>query len=56
MYMREPQGEPTPVAHGALLRLGLAITAIVTVVLGLFPGPLLEGVGAAAKAIGAALP
>jgi NADH-quinone oxidoreductase subunit N len=56
MYMREPQGEPTPVAHGALLRVGLAITATVTVVLGLFPGPLLEGVGAAAKAVGAALP
>jgi NADH-quinone oxidoreductase subunit N len=56
MYMREPQGEPTPVAHGALLRVGLAITAIVTVVLGLFPGPLLEGVGAAARAVGAALP
>jgi NADH-quinone oxidoreductase subunit N len=56
MYMREPQGEPAPVAHGVLLRVGLAITATVTVVLGLFPGPLLEGVGAAAKAIGAALP
>ncbi len=56
MYMREPQGEPAPVAHGALLRLGLAITATVTVVLGLFPGPFLESVGAAAKAVGAALP
>jgi len=56
MYMREPQGEPAPVAHGALLRVGLAVTATVTVVLGLFPGPLLEGVGAAARAVGAALP
>jgi NADH-quinone oxidoreductase subunit N len=56
MYMREPQGEPTPVAHGALLRLGLAITATVTVLLGLFPGPLLDTVGAAAAAVGAALP
>jgi NADH-quinone oxidoreductase subunit N len=54
MYMREPQGEPTPVAHGALLRLGLAITATVTVLLGLFPGPLLDTVGAAAAAVGAA--
>ena len=56
MYMREPQGEPAPVAHGALLRLGLAITAFVTVALGLLPGPFLESVGTAAKAIGAALP
>ena len=56
MYMREPQGEPTPVAHGVLLRLGLAITATVTVLLGLFPGPLLDTVGAAAAAVGAALP
>jgi hypothetical protein len=44
------------VGHGALLRVGLAITAIVTVVLGLLPGPFLEGVGTAAKALGAALP
>ena len=56
MYMREPQGEPAPVAHGALLRLGLAIAAFVTVALGLLPGPFLEGVGTAAKALGTALP
>ena len=56
MYMREPQGEQAPVGHGALLRLGLAITAVMTVTLGLFPGPLLESVGKAAAAVGAALP
>ena len=56
MYMREAQGEQAPVAHGVLLRAGLAITAAVTVLLGLFPGPLLESVGAAAAAVGAALP
>jgi NADH-quinone oxidoreductase subunit N len=56
MYMREAQGEQAPVAHGVLLRAGLAITATVTVLLGLFPGPLLETVGAAAAAVGAALP
>jgi NADH-quinone oxidoreductase subunit N len=56
MYMREPQGEQAPVAHGALMRLGLAITAIATVTLGLFPGPLIDTVGAAAAAVGAALP
>jgi hypothetical protein len=44
------------VAHGTLLRLGLAVTATVTVLLGLFPGPLLEAVGSAAAAVGAALP
>jgi NADH-quinone oxidoreductase subunit N len=56
MYMREPQGDTTPVAHGVLLRLGLTITAAVTILLGLFPGPLLETVGSAAAAVGAALP
>ena len=56
MYMREPQGEQAPVGHGALLRLGLAITAVMTVTLGLFPGPFLESVGKAAAAVGAALP
>ena len=56
MYMRDALGEPAPVAHGALLRAGLAITAAATVVLGLFPGPLLETVGEAAAAVGAALP
>jgi len=55
MYMRDPQGEPAPVARGRLLRLGLAISAIATLFLGLFPGPLLESVGAAAQAVGAAL-
>jgi NADH-quinone oxidoreductase subunit N len=56
MYMREPQGEPAPVGHGALLRLGLAVTAVLTVTLGLFPGPFIDGVGAAAQAITSALP
>ncbi len=56
MYMREPQAEPFPVAHGALLRTGLLVTAAMTVALGLFPGPFLEGVGTAARALTAALP
>jgi NADH-quinone oxidoreductase subunit N len=56
MYMREPQVEPAPVGHGALLRLGLAITAVMTVTLGLFPGPFLESVESAGQAVGAALP
>jgi NADH-quinone oxidoreductase subunit N len=56
MYMRDPEGDAAPVAHGALLRLGLAVTAVMTVALGLFPGPFLQSVGDAAQALGAALP
>ena len=55
MYMREPTGDPTPIGHGALLRLGLAITAVMTVVLGLFPGLILTSVSSAAQAIGVAV-
>ncbi len=55
MYMREPVGESTPIGHGALLRLGLAITALMTVVLGLFPGLILTSVSSAAQAIGVAV-
>jgi NADH-quinone oxidoreductase subunit N len=55
MYMRDPPGEPAPVGHGALLRLGLAITAVMTVVLGLFPGLILTSVSSAAQAIGVAV-
>ncbi len=55
MYMRDPVGEPTPVAHGALLRLGLVITAVMTVILGLFPGLFTTGVSSAAQAIGVAI-
>jgi NADH-quinone oxidoreductase subunit N len=51
MFMREPKGEPAPVVKGRLLKVGLAGTAILTVLLGLLPGPLLEIVGRAAKAL-----
>jgi NADH-quinone oxidoreductase subunit N len=56
MYMREPQAEPAPVGHGALLRIGLAVTAVMTVLLGLFPTPFLESVGDAAAAIAGLVP
>ena len=56
MYMREPQGEPTPISHGMLARVGLAITAIATIVLGLIPTPLGDSVVNAAKALSAGLP
>ena len=55
MYMREPQGEPAPVAHGGLMRTGLAVTAILTILLGLFPQPFLASVASAAAAIGTVL-
>ncbi len=56
MYMREPQAEQAPVAHGMLLRSGLLITGVLTVTLGLFPGPFIESVGAAAQAVSGVLP
>jgi len=56
MYMREPQTEPAPASHGGLMRVGLAVTAVMTVFLGILPGPFIDGVAAAAAAVTAALP
>jgi NADH-quinone oxidoreductase subunit N len=50
MYMREGTDSP-PVEKSGLLRLGLAGTAILTVLLGLFPGPLVRVVEDAARAL-----
>ena len=52
MYMREPQSGATALRHGRLLWAGLTVTAILPIVLGLFPGPLLDIVRDAAGAIG----
>jgi NADH-quinone oxidoreductase subunit N len=52
MYMREPQTEQPPLVHGALLWGGLIAATVLTIALGIFPGPLLEIVGQAARAIG----
>ncbi len=52
MFMREPASEPPALIRGRLLWAGLVVTAILTVVLGLIPGPLLDIVGVAARAIG----
>jgi NADH-quinone oxidoreductase subunit N len=50
MFMRE--GKDTPVVEkSGLLRLGLAGTAVLTVLLGLFPGPLVRVVEDAARAL-----
>ncbi|HEX8939455.1 MAG TPA: NADH-quinone oxidoreductase subunit N [Candidatus Limnocylindrales bacterium] len=40
MYMREPAEEALPSGQSGLFRIGLAVTAVVTVVLGLVPGVL----------------
>jgi NADH-quinone oxidoreductase subunit N len=50
MFMREGRDVPT-VEKSGLLRLGLAGTAILTVLLGLFPGPLVRVVEDAARAL-----
>ncbi len=52
MFMREPASEQPALRHGRLLWSGLLAATILTVVLGLIPGPLLDIVGAAARAIG----
>ena len=52
MYMRDPVSESPPLTHSRLLWGGLAVATALTIVLGLFPGPLLDMVGQAARAIG----
>jgi NADH-quinone oxidoreductase subunit N len=53
MFMREPQTEPAePLPHGRLVWGGLIAATILTIFLGLVPGPLLDLVGQAAKALG----
>ena len=51
MFMRDPRGEPAPIVLGGLMRTGLIVSAILTIVLGLVPGPLLTVVGNAARAL-----
>jgi NADH-quinone oxidoreductase subunit N len=52
MFMRDPRSEEVPLTHGRLLWGGLAVASVLTVVLGLIPGPFLDIVGQAARAIG----
>lgn len=52
MFMRESATEQPALAHGRLLWVGLAAATLLTVALGLIPGPLLDIVGEAARAIG----
>jgi NADH-quinone oxidoreductase subunit N len=52
MYMRDPATEQPALRHGRLLWGGLAAATALTLLLGLIPGPLLDVVGEAARAIG----
>ncbi|MEO5705111.1 MAG: NADH-quinone oxidoreductase subunit N [Candidatus Limnocylindrales bacterium] len=52
MFMREPRSEDTAMAHGRLMWGGLVAASVLTVVLGLIPGPFLQIVSQAARAIG----
>jgi NADH-quinone oxidoreductase subunit N len=51
MFMREPSSEQPALRHGRLLWGGLATATVLTILLGLVPGPLLDIVGQAARAI-----
>jgi NADH-quinone oxidoreductase subunit N len=52
MFMREPKAEQAPLEHGRLLWGGLAVASLLTIALGLVPGPFLTFVEQAAAAIG----
>ena len=52
MFMRDPVGEAPALIHGRLVWAGLAVTSVLTVVLGLFPTVVLDIVGSAARAVG----
>jgi NADH-quinone oxidoreductase subunit N len=52
MFMREPAGETEQPRHGRLAWTGLWITAGLTILLGLFPGPLLDAANIAARVFG----
>jgi NADH-quinone oxidoreductase subunit N len=52
MFMRDPVSEAPPLTHGRLLWGGLAAATALTILLGVLPGPLLDIVGQAARAIG----
>jgi NADH-quinone oxidoreductase subunit N len=52
MFMREPRTEQPALEHGRLLWSGLVVASVLTIVLGLIPGPFIEVVGQAARAIG----
>ena len=48
MFMREPRPRPRAPRHGGLVWAGLWSATVLTIAIGLFPGPLLDAVGEAA--------
>ena len=54
MYMREPATATAPMQHGRLMWGGLAAATVLTILLGVFPGVLLDVVGRAAQDLEAA--
>jgi NADH-quinone oxidoreductase subunit N len=51
MFMREPTTEAQPPRHGNLVWAGLWTATFLTIAIGLFPGPLLDAVNEAARAL-----
>jgi NADH-quinone oxidoreductase subunit N len=51
MYMREPATEGPAPRHGSLVWVGLWTASVLTILIGLFPGPLLDAVNHAARAL-----
>ena len=51
MFMRDAKGEPVPLEKSGILRVGLGAAAFLTIVLGLFPGALVQVVESAARAL-----
>lgn len=51
MFMREPASDAPALPHGRLLWIGLAVATVLTIAIGLFPGPLLELVSVAADVL-----
>ena len=51
MFMRDPASDAPSMRHGRLVWSGLAVATTFTILLGLFPEPLLQVVGAAAASI-----
>jgi NADH-quinone oxidoreductase subunit N len=52
MFMRDPQSEQPALQHGRLVWGGLIAATVLTILLGVIPGPLLDIVSEAARAIG----
>jgi NADH-quinone oxidoreductase subunit N len=52
MFMREPRSEELAPVHGRLTWGGLVVASVLTVLIGLIPGPVIDIVSQAARAIG----